>query len=395
MIIQLIDIFYPYIFKRYGTKYNIYRDLYEKDLLAIEFRTVEKKLAGRIKKIILANKEICYLAENPNPAGEYCDLLSIGSLTFFKELAKEIIAIGNEDTGLRLSRLLHNLTNYDKYKIEIGNKEFNMSRAYVVGILNVTPDSFSDGGKFYEKNKAIEHALGLIEDGADIIDIGGESSRPGADPVPADEEMNRVLPVIEEIIKSDPEILISVDTTKSKVAEEALKAGAKIINDISSFAFDPEMPAIIKKYDAAAILMHMKGTPKSMQNNPEYKDVVNDIYDYFTETCNNAEKLGLKKLIIDPGIGFGKKVHHNYELLNRLDEFKGIGYPILIGLSRKSFLGKSLDLPVELRDAPTLAAETLAVSKGARFIRTHNVRNGKYAARVNNFVENPELSIND
>ncbi len=393
MNIQLIDIYYPYVFRRYGSKYNIFRDLYEKDLLAIEFRSVEKKLAHRIKKIVLANNEICYVTQISD--NEYYDVLSIGSLSFFKELAKEIIAIGDEDIGLKFSRLLHNLMSYDKFKIRIGNKEFNMSRAYVVGILNVTPNSFSDGGKFFEKNKAVEHAFELIEHGADILDIGGESSRPGADPVPTDEEMNRVLPVIEEIIKSNPEILISVDTTKSKVAEEALKAGAQIINDISSFAFDPEMPVVIKKYDAAAILMHMKGTPKSMQNNPEYKDVVNDIYDYFIETCNKAEKFGIKKLIIDPGIGFGKKVHHNYELLNRLDEFKGIGYPILVGLSRKSFLGKALNLPVELRDAPTLVAETLAVKNGARFIRTHNVSNGRFAILINNFIENPELLIND
>ncbi|MGK9475934.1 dihydropteroate synthase [Melioribacter sp. OK-6-Me] len=393
MIIQLIDIFYPHVFRRYSAKYNIYRNLYEKDLLAIEFRSVEKKLAHRIKKIVLANNEICYVTQTSDD--EYYDVLSIGSLTFFRELAKEIIAIGNEDTGLRLSRLLHNLINYDQNRIQIGQKEFNMSRAYVVGILNVTPDSFSDGGKFFEKNKAVEHAFELIEQGADIIDIGGESSRPGADPIPATEEINRVLPVIEEIIKSKSDVLISVDTTKSEVAEEALKAGAKIVNDISSFAFDARMPEIIKKFEATAILMHMKGTPKSMQNNPEYNDVVNDIYDYFVETCNKAEKIGIKKIIIDPGIGFGKKVHHNYELLNRLDEFKGIGYPILVGLSRKSFLGKALNLPVELRDAPTLAAETLAVKNGARFIRTHNVTNGRFAILINNFIENPELLIND
>ncbi len=392
LIIQFIDIFYPDIFKRYSSKYNIFRELYEKDLYALEIRNADNKLAERIKKIILANKEICYLVSHVN--SKLSDLLSLGSISIFKELAKEIIAIGNEDVGFKINRVIQNIIDYENKSIQVGNRSFELNRAHIVGILNVTPDSFSDGGKYFEKNLAIEHALKLLEDGAEIIDIGGESSRPGAEPISAEEEINRVIPVIEELLKIKPETIISIDTTKSIVAEAALSIGARIVNDISSFNFDNNMPNVVKKYNATYILMHMKGNPQTMQNNPFYEDVVSELYEFFIYKITEAQKFGIKNIMIDPGIGFGKRVYDNYELIRRLNEFKGLGHPIFIGLSRKSFLGKALNCPIDEREDPTLVAETIAVKNGARFIRTHNAKKAKYASLLNLFFDKPDLLAN-
>jgi dihydropteroate synthase len=392
LTIQFIDIFYPNVFKRYSSKYNIFRDLYENDLCGIEIRGIDFKLAQKIKSIILGNKEICY---NTGKKGDsFCDLLVLGSIGVFKELAKEIISSGNEDIGLRINRTIKNVTNYENQVIEIGGRKFSLNKAFTVGILNVTPDSFSDGGKYLEKDEAVKHGLEMLDDGADILDVGGESSRPGADPVTEEEEIKRVIPVIKEILNKRPGAIISVDTTKSRVAYEVLYAGAKIINDISSFDRDKDILEAVKSFNAFIILMHMKGDPKTMQNAPYYDDVVTEVYDYLTTKVEYAKKAGVNNIIIDPGVGFGKRVMDNYELLKRLREFKGIGQPIFVGLSKKSFLGKALNLGIDERENHTLIAETLAIKNGARFIRTHNVKNAAAAVKVNTFLENPELLLN-
>lgn len=389
MTIQLVDIFYPNVFRRYSVKYNIFRELYEKDLCGIEIRGVDFKLAQSIKKIILTNKEICY---NTGKKGDvYCDFLALGSYGVFKELAKEIIATGNEDLGLKFMRTIQNITEYENQSLLLAHRNFRMDRAYIVGILNVTPDSFSDGGKYLNKNSAVEQGLKLLEDGADILDVGGESSRPGAEPITAEEEMERVIPVIQEILRLKPDSIISIDTTKSIVAKEALFRGVKIVNDISSAGFDDRMLDVVKQFDAALVLMHMKGEPKTMQNDPLYEDVVSEVYDYLTEKVETAKKAGIKKIIVDPGIGFGKRVNDNYELIKRLNEFKCIGQPILIGVSKKSFLGKSLDLKIDERSNPTSVAETICIKNGARFIRTHNGKNTLESIKINSFIDNPEL----
>ena len=388
MTVQLIDIFYQNVFKRFSSKYNIYRDLYEKDLLALEIRNVDYKLSQKIKRIILSNKEICYTTGKRGD--KFSDLLSLGSYTVFKELAKEIIAIGDEDCGQKVSRTVKNVTEYDSKVVNLNGKNFNLDKAYVVGILNVTPDSFSDGGNYFDTKDAVAHGLELLKNGANILDIGGESTRPGAEPVSVDEELKRVLPVVEEILRSKPEALISVDTMKSDVAAKALKAGAKIVNDISSFENDFKMPDVVKEYNAAVILMHMKGNPQTMQDNPFYDDVVSEVYDFIKTKVDVAKKHGIKDIIVDPGIGFGKRVGDNYEIIKRLNEFKGIGMPLMIGLARKSFIGKAFNLGINERDNPTLAAETLAVKNGARFIRTHNVKQAIFASKVNSFIDNPE-----
>ncbi|MFA3781924.1 dihydropteroate synthase [Melioribacteraceae bacterium 4301-Me] len=388
MTVQLIDIFYTNVFKRYSVKYNIFRELYEKDLLALEIRNVKLSLAQKVKKIILSNKEICYTADTFN--NDYVDLLAIGSISIFKELAKEILAIGNEDLGFKITRTIKNFTEYENQIIEVGGKTFPAKCSLVMGIVNVTPDSFSDGGKYFDKNKALAYSLQLLEDGADIIDIGGESTRPGSEPISAEEELKRVIPVIESVISKKPDAIISIDTNKSIVAEEACKCGAKIINDTSSFSFDEKILSVVQKYKAALILMHMKGTPKNMQENPYYDEVVSEIYDYLVDKVNIAVKEGIKNIFIDPGIGFGKRIFDNYEIIKRLNEFKGIGFPIVIGLSRKSFIGKAFNLEVDKREEPTFAAETIAIKNGAKIIRTHNVKNAKVASKMNYFIENPE-----
>ena len=253
-----------------------------------------------------------------------------------------------------------------------------------MGILNVTPDSFSDGGLYNRRNSAVKFALEMLDDGADIIDIGGESSRPGSERVEENEEIERVLPVVQEILNNRPEAILSVDTTKSKVAFEALSAGAVMINDISALRFDPEMVNVIKQFNSAVALMHMKGKPKNMQENPYYENVIEEVYKFLAERSSFAAENGINKIFIDPGIGFGKREEDNFNLIRRLEDFKSLSYPIMIGLSRKSFIGKTLDLEVDKRDEATMALNTLAISRGAIIIRTHNVKLGVQSCKLMN-----------
>lgn len=259
---------------------------------------------------------------------------------------------------------------------------------YNMGIVNMTPDSFSDGGMYNNLENGFEHTLRLLKDGADIIDIGGESSRPGAETISVAEESKRVLPLIEKLLNYDPQIVLSLDTTKAEIAEKALQLGVKIINDISGFDAEKKMMTILEKYKPVVILMHTKGTPQTMQNNPVYYDVISEIYDYFVEKINKLNNIGINKIIIDPGIGFGKRVEDNFEIINRLEDFHSLGFPILIGLSRKSFLGKATNSEVTDRDFESVIMETLAVNNGAKFIRTHNVKNTNKIKKLLNKYEN-------
>jgi dihydropteroate synthase len=392
LTIQLVDLFFASIFRRYSDKYNIYRELYEHDLLGLEIREINYKLAKKIRKIILNNREICYSTEKDS--FENCDLLALGSYGTFKELTREIISIGNEDLGFKISQTIQNITGYNSRKIIIAEKSFSLDSAYSFGILNVTPDSFSDGGKYYSKDAAVEHALKLIEEGADIIDVGGESSRPGSERITEEEELSRVIPVIDAIKKQAPNSIISIDTMKSNVAKNAIEVGASIVNDISAAMFDEKILDVVKNYNVTYVLMHMQGTPDTMQVKPSYDDVVSHIYDFLLYKVEKLKKHGIKNIIIDPGIGFGKQISDNYEIIKRLNELKGIGQPIMIGVSRKSFLGKSLNLGIDRREDATLIAETLSIKNGARFIRTHNVKKTKCAGNLMKYFNNPELLIN-
>ncbi len=382
MTIQIINLTFPDVFKRYSDTYKIFRDVYQPGLLGLEIRKVSEQLAEKVRQVVLNENEICYKSVQGSEKTK--SLLIPGYIKNIKELSRRILSSGDEDLGYKIVNVIKSFEEYNSLKYMIGNKEFNFNNAYTMGILNITPDSFSDGGKYNSPGRAVIRALEMIDDGADIIDIGGESSRPGAEPVDAEEEIRRVVPVIDRILEQRPETIISVDTTKKKVAGEVLTHGAKIINDISSFNFEPDILDVVKKNNAALILMHMQGTPKDMQSNPIYEDVVRDIYDFFQDKTQAAVKAGVKNIFIDPGIGFGKTIAHNLEILKRLGDFKGLGFPLLIGVSRKSFIGKMLGLNTGERDAATAMIESLAVNGGARIIRTHNVKYGTQVCKLLN-----------
>ncbi len=242
-----------------------------------------------------------------------------------------------------------------------------------MGIVNVTPDSFSDGGRYFDPAKAVDHARRLIEEGSDVLDIGGESSRPGAEPVPAEEELRRVIPVIEAVRRFSA-VPISIDTYKSTVARAALEAGADIINDISGMEFDEQMAGLVREKGCPVVIMHMKGRPKTMQNAPEYKDVVAEVYDYFEKKIKHLASLNDGQIILDPGIGFGKLLEHNLSLIRQMRDFTFWGYPVLTAISRKSFLGQFLGLDVADRKDASKYVELITLMKGSSMIRTHDVR---------------------
>ena len=245
----------------------------------------------------------------------------------------------------------------------------------LMGILNITPDSFFDGSRYAEKSAAVERGFEMEEQGADIIDIGGESTRPGAVPVSEAEELARIIPVIESLA-SEIKIPISVDTYKAPVAEAAIQAGATIVNDISGLQFDPHLLEVVAHYAVPIVLMHIKGRPADMQTNPVYENMMDELFSFFVNSIEKAEEAGIdrSRIILDPGLGFGKRLWDNYDILQRLPELKGLGCPLLVGPSRKSFIGKILNLPVEERLEGTAACVTAAVANGCQLVRVHDVK---------------------
>jgi dihydropteroate synthase len=256
-----------------------------------------------------------------------------------------------------------------------GRRDLSLERPLIMGILNVTPDSFSDGTLYSDPQRAIERALELAAEGADIIDIGGESTRPGAAEVGVEEESARVLPVIAGLAGKIA-CPISIDTWKSPVARAAMDAGAEIINDISGFTFDPQMAAVAARTGAGAVLMHTRGTPRSMQRDTDYTDLIGEICGFLEQSCASAVQAGVEpeRIAIDPGIGFAKTAAHNMEILRRLREFTGFGLPLLVGTSRKSFIGSVLGRETGQRSHGTAATVALAVQGGAQILRVHDVR---------------------
>ncbi len=248
------------------------------------------------------------------------------------------------------------------------------SRALIMGVLNVTPDSFWDGGRYLERDAAVARACQMVEEGADLLDIGAESSRPGSEPVAIDEELRRLLPVLEAVCKKVT-VPVSVDTTKAAVARRAIDAGAAIINDISALRFDSAMPDVIATTGAGVILMHMQGTPKAMQDNPRYENVVAEVREFLAERTRAAAQAGIvpEQILLDPGFGFGKTVDHNLTLLAHLDDLATLGPPLVVGASRKAFIGHVLRRDVDQRLMGTSAVVALAVERGARVVRVHDV----------------------
>ncbi len=267
---------------------------------------------------------------------------------------------------------------------KIRDRTLNLSeKTWIMGIVNVTPDSFSDGGSFFGVEEAVTHAKQLVADGADLLDIGGESSRPGAQLVPAEEEWRRVQPVLERLVK-EVDVPLSIDTNKAEVAEKALGLGAHIVNDITGLTGDPLMAEVVKRFGAGAIIMHMQGKPQSMQEYPTYAHVVEEVKKWLAARLLELEGIGVAKeaLVVDPGIGFGKTAEHNMELLANGVQFNSLGRPLLVGPSRKAFIGKILNLPVTDRVEGTVAASVLAVWNGANIVRVHDVKAVKRAVQV-------------
>jgi dihydropteroate synthase len=275
----------------------------------------------------------------------------------------------------------------------INRKEYSLSwsghslglgkKTCIMGVLNVTPDSFSDGGRFYNRDKAVEQGLALVSDGADIIDIGGESTRPYSEFVSEEEELERVVPVIEALSK-EIDRPISIDTCKAGVARAAIKAGASIINDISAFRFDNHMASVAVETGVPVILMHMQGTPGNMQDKPFYQNLIPEILDFFKTAIAGAIKAGIKRemIIIDPGIGFGKDFDHNLKIITDLDQFASLDMPILLGTSRKAFIGRILGKEPHERDVGTMATVSAGIINGAHIVRVHNVKMAVDTAKV-------------
>ncbi len=304
------------------------------------------------------------------------DTVLLGTRKQFDSLQKKLALqpFGLKAVGGELARVLNNYERRD-LSFTVGSFDLDLgSRPLIMGILNITPDSFSDGGRFFQPETALNHARQLVEDGADIIDIGGESSRPGAVPVSLAEEQKRVWPVIEALRELN--VPISIDTYKAEVAKGALERGAVIINDISALNFDPKMAEIVAEHDAALVLMHMRGNPRNMQKDPRYENLIGEIIDYWRKGIEKAVQAGVdrKKIILDPGIGFGKTLRHNLEIHNRLEEFQGLGQPLLLGSSRKAFIGAITGRPVAERAWGTAASIAWAASRGINMVRVHDVR---------------------
>ncbi|MCB0279400.1 MAG: dihydropteroate synthase [Calditrichaeota bacterium] len=267
-------------------------------------------------------------------------------------------------------------------KIRIASQNYNLDQEILLmAILNVTPDSFSDGGKFLNPDSILQLIDQCNQNHVDIIDVGGESSRPGSEPVSLDEELERTIPVI-ELIRNHSNCHISIDTTKSQVAKSALKAGAVMVNDISAGRQDPEILSIAAEYESAFVLMHMQGQPKTMQENPQYTDLFSELTEFYKERIDTCQRVGLDQLIIDPGIGFGKTFAHNFQLINGIGKLSDLNQPILIGASRKAFLAGPDNLQAAQRETATVIVHSQAILNGARLVRTHDVISGRRMINV-------------
>ena len=290
--------------------------------------------------------------------------------------------------GLGITGILQNAYNCD-FKIRARNHRLDLTKkTHIMGIVNVTPDSFSGDGLYGEGiDSILAHAQELVREGADILDVGGESTRPGSKSVPLKEELKRTIPVIKSLSKKVT-VPISIDTYKSEVAKRALDNGASIVNDISGLRFDSKMAKVISRSKAAVVIMHIKGRPRRMQRDPRYKDVVGEIISYLEHSIDIARNAGIAadRIIVDPGIGFGKTLAHNLTILRKLSEFKSLGYPLLIGVSRKSFIGNILGLPTYERLVGTIACVAYAINEGASIVRAHDVKEISQVTKIINNI---------
>lgn len=349
---------------------DVFEELYQKHSFTMKVKVRDGKMDASLISVCSLRGIACLLKNN-NAVYLFAD-----EKTLIEWSRLQVFRSGDEEAFVRDLRAFIEQHKRAVFEMVSERYMFNFGGpTRLMGILNVTPDSFFDGGRFAERNAAVERGFQMEEEGADIIDIGGESTRPGAVPVSEAEELARIVPVI-EALAGEIKIPISVDTYKAPVAEAAIQAGATIINDISGLQFDPHLLEVVAHYGVPIIIMHIKGQPHDMQLNPVYENLMDELYDFFENCIQKAHSAGIdrSRVIIDPGIGFGKRLWDNYEILQRLPELKGLGCPILVGPSRKSFIGKILNLPVEERLEGTAAAVTVAVANGCQLIRVHDVK---------------------
>ena len=313
----------------------------------------------------------------------HTNVLTMGTLAQHKKLIEKLSLMHYWNLD-EIARDIKNCLFETKVRtIELpSGRKLEFEKPLIMGIVNVTPDSFYAASRV-EKDKLIDFAARMVKEGVDIIDIGGESTRPGSDRISEEEELNRVVPAV-EIVRKNFDVVISVDTYKAKVAEEALKNGAEMVNDVSALRFDPAMMDVLKTYKPAVVLMHMKGEPKTMQENPYYEDVVKEILYFFKERIEKLQQIGLEdKVIIDPGIGFGKRLVDNLEIIRRISEFNSLKKPLLVGASRKSFIGQVLgNLPPEERLYGTLAVTAYCVLNGVDIVRVHDVKENLHVIKL-------------
>ena len=347
--------------------------------LSVFVENVQARAAHIIKEVMLSKGAECATPKDllVIDGTERVSVIMMGTLGQLRKVIKNLSVqpFGLKTLSRELKALLEaafgpepRLLEAGSYTLEIGG------RTLVMGVINTTPDSFSDGGSFDTLEKAHKRASEIAAAGADIIDIGGESTRPGAEPLPLEEELHRTVPLIESLA-GELDVPISIDTYKSEVAGRALDAGACILNDITALRFDEKLAPLAAERGAPVILMHMQGEPRNMQENPKYEDVVGDISRFLRERAAAAVQAGIspERLLVDPGIGFGKTVEHNLEILRRIEEFRGLAYPLVLGTSRKRFIGSVLDRPVDQRLLGTAATVAFAISRGVDVVRVHDV----------------------
>ena len=346
---------------------------------------IEPRTANLLKQELLSlGGDVAVDRRGLDCSARRTDALLMGTQKHFEKLILKLEQYPDiQPLGQSIKETIKNISK-THYSIRCRKRTLTLGkRTLLMGVLNVTPDSFSDGGFFYDKEKAIAHGLRMVEEGADIIDIGGESTRPGSKPLELKEELRRVLPVIESLSK-EVDVPISIDTYKSTVAQRAIEAGAEIINDISGLHFDPALAQVAAKENAPLVLMHIRGTPETMQKDIHYGSLFSEILKYLKDSIQRAESAGLdpRQIIIDPGIGFGKTIEDNLLIIKNLFEFRILGKPILLGTSRKSFIGKILNAGVEERLEGTLSSIAIGVLNGAHIIRSHDVLQAKKAIAV-------------
>ncbi|ENK1243918.1 dihydropteroate synthase [Clostridium botulinum] len=388
MIIELNKNSFPEELKKievHEGSLNIFMN--KNSIMPLKIFNVLSPAANIIKQEMMALGGDCAVSTYcVNCKRETSDIILLGTNRQYKKLLEKLKYM----TFFRIQEIKDELENYinnhKKLKTVLRDgREINYENLKVMGIINCTPDSFYEGSRKSSVEEALKTAENMLKDGAEILDIGGESTRPGSDPVDEEEEIKRVVPVIKEIKNKFKDVIISIDTYRANTAKAAIEAGADIVNDISAMTYDKNMVNVVKEYNVPVILMHIKGKPKDMQVDPVYKDFMKEVHLYFKERIDYCKDHGISedKIILDPGIGFGKTVEHNLKLMNRIEELKSFNLPVLLAASRKSTIGKILgDLPTEERLEGTIALSCLAVDVGLQMVRVHDVKENTRAIRM-------------